>query len=222
MKRSLKNIIMILLLVILLGCISYTVYVAKESTLNNNNNITSNIPEMPDNMGTPPDMDESNNSDDNSSNRGRMGNPPEKPSNDMDNNNTDNSEIPNPPDINEENNNTSREKANTEINDNTNNDNSMTPPDMNNDNMTPPNMEEMTITNNTTSEINAKYITYFAIESFLTSMILMYLVLSNFNKKSFNETFISIEKIIIYVLGIIIVTSIITGLSYYITNLLLT
>lgn len=64
---------------------------------------------------------------------------------------------------------------------------------------------------NNNSSLSYGYYIAFGIEAFIASILLVYLVMSSFNKKTFKETFKSSKKIIAYILIIIILTS---GLTY--------
>lgn len=69
-----------------------------------------------------------------------------------------------------------------------------------------------------------KYIIILTLESLILSVLLSYLIMSNLNKKTFKEVFISSDKIIIYILLTIIFTGVFTITSkvitekYFITN----
>ncbi|MGM9988975.1 MAG: carbohydrate-binding domain-containing protein [Bacillaceae bacterium] len=112
----------------------------------------------------------------------------------------------------------------------------MAPPDMNEGNP-PPNMnDEMTNKNNNMpnngaapekgkminianqKSLTTEYYIYFGIESLITSILLIYLLMSIFNKKGFKETFINSDKVIIYLLSMVLLTSILTFGDVYITN----
>ncbi len=58
---------------------------------------------------------------------------------------------------------------------------------------------------------NYVYLILFGIESLCLSLIVIYLIMSKFNKKTFKETFANSDKILIYILGVIILTS---GLTF--------
>ena len=100
-----------------------------------------------------------------------------------------------------------------------------TPPEMpnNNDNDSnePPEMPgNMTTTNmpNNSSTIETKYYVVLGIEGLLVSILIVYLIMSGFNKKSFKETFSSNDKVLIYVLSLIILTAVVTYGSGEITK----
>lgn len=79
-----------------------------------------------------------------------------------------------------------------------------------NQDQTPPNMlYDKKITN--TSSMT--YCIIFGIESLLISMLIMYLIMSKFNKKTFKQTFKTSEKLIIYILSTVMLTSALTYLD---------
>ena len=94
------------------------------------------------------------------------------------------------------------------------------PPEKPDENMTPPDMRnngnmEWQVDN---SNNNYTYIILFGIESLTLSIILLYLIMSKFNKKSFKETFTNTDKILIYILGVIILTGGLTLTENLVTN----
>ncbi len=152
MQRKSKNIISVVIILLLCGCIVFTGYLSTKSSNTNNSN---NMPNISQNENQPPEMTNGNN----------QGEPPEKP--DGDNN------IGTPPDI--PNNNGGMEQIGGQQENNTDN--------------------------------NYVYLTLFGIESLTLSIIILYLIMSGFNKKSLKETFTNTDKIVIYILGVIILTS---------------
>lgn len=135
------------------------------------------------------------------------GTPPEMPNNDSNNSNSNNS-----------NDNTSEPPAKPDSDDNNAPSGQM--PDNNQSNQldggqkgTPP-----TMNNSTKTSISYKYYIVFGFECLIFSALMMYLIISKFNKKTFRETFSRKNKIIISILGIIIFTSLLTYLSGQITN----
>ena len=67
----------------------------------------------------------------------------------------------------------------------------------------------------TTSTLSTTYYVVFGVESFIVSLVFMYLVLSGFNKLSFKDTFKSADKVIIYILTIVILVVLLTlGMVY--------
>lgn len=105
-------------------------------------------------------------------------------------------------------------------NSSTNNDNASTPPEKpegdsstpsgmpNNNQNVAPNLNSNLSNNNSISYI---YYVILEIESLLLSYLLIYLLMSRFNKKSFKETYASNDKIIISVLSVVILTG---GLTF--------
>ena len=146
----------------------------------------------------------------NNSNNGMMiqdngGTPPEKPSGDMNNSN-----MEEPP-----------EKKEFD----TNSESSEQPPEIPNDSnnngmMNEANMDNMMEMNNEVSSSNVSvfYYVLFGIQSLGISLILMYLILSGFNKKTLKETFSSGDKITIYVLCIIILSGVLVFVESYIVK----
>ena len=197
MKRSLKNIIMIVLVMLMCGSIIFTMNYAKGHVTSSN--------EMPNanGGGTPPEMPSNNSNsemtkpDDNSSseerkepptnngekpdNSSNMGEPPAKPDGD------DNNAPSDMPGNNENNSEGGMPSGNAPM-------------------------------MNSSANISSIYYVIFAIEGLVISSIVMYLIMSNFNKKTFKETFANKDKIMINVLSIIILTSGLTCLSAKITN----
>ena len=197
MKRSLKNIIMIVIVIIMCGSVIFTMNYAKEHVTSSN--------EMP-NMnegGTPPEMpsDNSNNEmtkpDDDSSSEERK--EPPTNSGEKKNDSSDMEEPPAKPDGDDNN-------APSDIPGNNGNNSEGSAPSGNAPTM------------NSSATISTIYYVVFAIEGLVISSIVIYLIMSNFNKKSFKETFANKDKIIISVLSIIILTSGLTCLSAYVTN----
>jgi hypothetical protein len=81
---------------------------------------------------------------------------------------------------------------------------------INQNNTQPPEMpgnNTATATTSNTSELGIKYYLLFTIEGLIISILIMYLILSNFNKQSLKETFAEKDKIIIMLLSTIIITT---------------
>ncbi len=104
---------------------------------------------------------------------------------------------------------------------------SKTPPDMpsgeNGQGNTPPDMPNSN--SQTSSSEDNNYLVYyiiFGVESLLLSVVIIYLVMSKFNKKGFKESLSSSDKILIYILCTIILTSVLTFTSSYVTKNCLT
>ena len=95
-------------------------------------------------------------------------------------------------------------------------DNNQMGPGGNNSEMTPPNMQENN--QNSDSNISILYYVLFGIESLVLSLIIIYLLMSGFNKKTFKETMKSSDKIIIYALSVIVLTAALTTTEALIAN----
>lgn len=70
----------------------------------------------------------------------------------------------------------------------------------------------------TEQNLQAKYYVFFGIESFILAAGILYLFMSCFHKKTVKETFFKSDKIVIYILALILLTGIFTGLSRKITT----
>ena len=199
MSRKNKNIITSLILIILIGLMSGTIYFASQSINSTNNAINmkemgGTPPDMQNNNGEQPEMQENNSSEKSNKSESNRKTPPEKPSGDN------GGEPPEKPNDDNSDNNQMTERENNNQNDEKSHSNKMeTPKDMQNNNMS----------NNT--NLNALYYVAFSIESLLIGLTIMYLLMSKFNKKSFKETFKDTDKIVIIVLSSIIITG---GLTY--------
>lgn len=71
---------------------------------------------------------------------------------------------------------------------------------------------------NNTDSISIIYYVIFGVESLVLTILVMYLIMSNFNKKTFKETFDNKDKIIIIILSVIILTTVLTCLDVYLAN----
>lgn len=108
------------------------------------------------------------------------------------------------------------------------NDNISSPPDKPDNNMennngdTPPekpNEDNMNMVGEIRNEsISWTYYVVFGLETFIISLLIMYLILSKGNKKSMKEVLSNKDKMIIYALSVIILTSVCTYISYIICN----
>lgn len=127
---------------------------------------------------------------------GDMGNPPDKP--DDDNNMNNKNTPPEKPDGDE-------------------NENSERPEMPNDSGGTSPEMGNIP-NGSATSSISTGYYVAFAIEGLVFSSLLVYLVMSNYNKKSMKETYANKDKIIISILSVVILTSLVTLESSTVTN----
>ena len=202
MKRWTKNLIVILLMCLTVIGTIFTVKLSRENLDIKGNNTTDNIqnnmdhfakedennkPEMPDN-----NMDDANR--------------PEIPSSDM--NNQSNNQMGNdnqvPPNMN---NGTRPEKPDDSMN-------GTNRPEIPSDDMN--NNDNTSVNNRSNKEYQIKTIYYviFSVECLVFSILLSYLIMSHFNKKTFKETFKNSDKKIISVLLIIILTG---GFTYLVS-----
>lgn len=202
MKRWTKNLVVILLMCLIIIGTIFTVKLSRENPDIKENNTTDNIqnnmdyfanedennkPEMPDN-----NMDDANRQ--------------EMPSGDM--NNQSNNQMGNdnqvPPNMN---NGTRPEKPDDSMN-------GTNRPEIPNDDMN--NNDNTGVNNRSNKEYQIKTIYYviFSVECLVFSILLSYLIMSHFNKKTFKETFKNSDKKIISALLIIILTG---GFTYLVS-----
>lgn len=189
MKRNIKNIIMLILTALVICSMVFTMNYAK-------NHVTTSNKEMTNENGTPPSMpnEQNNSSNDNNQNSNTPPSKPDENNDGQDSNNT--NEPPEKPSVSKE-----------------NNQNTNTPPSMPNGQKGPGNMNNQNSTNLTTY-----YYVAFAIESLILSGLIIYLVMSSFNKKTFKETFENKDKVVITILSVIILTTAFTYTDKYITT----
>lgn len=189
MKRNIKNIIMLILTALVICSMVFTMNYAK-------NHVTTSNKEMTNENGTPPSMpnEQNNSSNDNNQNSNTPPSKPDENNDGQDSNNT--NEPPEKPSDSKE-----------------NNQNTNTPPSMPNGQKGPGNMNNQNSTNLTTY-----YYVAFVIESLILSGLIIYLVMSSFNKKTFKETFENKDKVVITILSVIILTTAFTYTDKYITT----
>ena len=232
MSRKMKNILMSIILVLLVGASILTMYLAGSSiqsttTTSNNSGMMQGgtPPDMPsgDNNGQSPDMEKANNdgSTENSNvKERRFGGPMMREDGSSDSSDTNKGQRgQRPGNRNSSDNSDSNDMTPPEKPDGENSEDGGTPPEMPNGEMTDRNMDgnmqggfpgEQTTTEST-SNISTVYYVVFGIESLLIGLTIMYLLMSNFNKKSFKETFSSMDKVLIVGLASVLIT---TGLTY--------
>ena len=215
MKRNIKNIIMLILVVLVIGSMVFTMNYAK-------NHITTNNKEMTNENGTPPSMPNNQNNSSNDNNQ-NSNTPPSKP--DGENNNEQNNNNTNePPEKPEGDNQTPPEKP-SDSNDSGNNGSSTSGDEKGNDqnSNTPPSMPNGqngsgNMNNQNSIDLTTCYYVAFAIESLILSSLIIYLIMSSFNKKTFKETFENKDKVVITILSVIILTTVFTYTDKYITT----
>ncbi len=191
MKRSIKNIIFIILIILLCGVMFFTVCYAK------NNSIQNNKGGMSQNGGTPPSMPGGSDS--------NKGTPPEKPSGD----NNDMGEPPAKPDGDDTDSNMEEPPARPDEDNNSSSNEKGQMPTGN------PGEQMLEMKKTTISII---YYVIFGVESLVLTILVMYLIMSNFNKRTFRETFANKYRIIITILSVIVLTAGLTYLDVYLTN----
>lgn len=162
MKRSIKNAIMIFIIICLVGLTYLTMNCAK-SQLSNQLPVQMQDSSAP----TMPSQEQSQeNQKDSSSTK-----PPEKPNGEQDNQNGE----------------------------------------------MPPDLSTQTL-NHQNHELTILYYVIFGIESLFVATLIVYLVMSQLNKKNFKETMKSKDKVIISILSILLITGVLTISDIYMTN----
>ena len=194
MKRKTKNIICIVVILLMVIMNFLTINYAKENINNKESDGTIELGNNNSDNMMPPDRP------DGSSNMEI----PDKPD---ENSNT---EIPDKPD----------ENSNTEIGDIPDENSNTEMPNRPNDNQQEQNKNDVNKPDTSNIDLNKKedntsltYIYYiiFGITNLVMAMIIIYLIMSKFNKKTFKETFSNSDKIIINILAVIILT---VGFTY--------
>lgn len=191
MKKSIKNISLSLLSILMIVAIIVTMNLAKETN------------KMTEGSNTPPEMPQGempNGQNGQNMPSGSMETPPEKPSGDNNQNNQNN-----------QNDGTTQDNSNNMTppsmpQGNGSNQNGMQP--MNN-------MESM---NGEDNQISSCYYVAFGIEGCILALSLMYLAMSNLNNKSFKETFSSSDKTVIYLLAVTVITIILVFVASSVTK----
>lgn len=190
MSRKLKNILMIVLLVILIITNGLTIYFSSRSNSNLNNN--QNLMEQPPSMKQNEDSNYTSKDDTFNDEFNQQFSNENKENNSQNNTQSDGATNNQPP-----------EKPSGE--------DDKTFPNQNGENA-----PEINFLNST--NISNTYFILFVIQSLAITLIIIYLLMSKFNKKTLKETFISSDKIIIYGLSTIIITSSLTYLDNYIAK----
>ncbi len=199
MKRSIKNIINIIVIIAMIAANGATIYFAKTQTNNFSNNIQmSNNGQMSGgDSNTPPEIPSGDNS------AAPSGEQPSEKPNDIQND--DNEAPPEKPDG----------EDNNAPSDNNGNQGMQSPDnkDMNksDDNMQMPN-------NNQGGKNRTLYYILFGIENLVLAAAIMYLIMSGANKKGIKATFKNADKIIIYILSIVIITAALTVSDSFAVN----
>lgn len=202
MKRWTKNLVVILFMCLIIIGTIFTVKLSRENPDIKGNNTTDNIQNNMDYFA----KEDENNKPERPDNNMDDANRPEMPSGDM--NNQSNNQMGNdnqvPPNMN---NGTRPEKPDDSMN-------GTNRPEIPNDDMN--NNDNTSVNNRSNKEYQIKTIYYviFSVECLVFSILLSYLIMSHFNKKTFKETFKNSDKKIISALLIIILTG---GFTYLVS-----
>lgn len=182
MKRNVKNAICVVLIILSCVMVFLTMNYAKNN-VKGSNNFSNNPPEMP-SGGNGPDQG------------GEM-TPPDM------NDDEERKDHGDKPDMNEnQNEDMQDDESNIPEMDNDNN-----RPEMPNNNIQMPGKNTNTASS---KEIGTTYYIVFAVEALVISSLAIYLVMSNLNKRNIKETFENKDKIIIYILGTLLATGVLT------------
>lgn len=202
MKRWTKNLVVILLMCLIIIGTIFTVKLSRENPDIKGNNTTDNIQNNMDYFA----KEDENNKPERPDNNMDDANRPEMPSGDMNNqsNNQKGNDNQVPPNMN---NGTRPEKPDDSMN-------GTNRPEIPNDDMN--NNDNTSVNNRSNKEYQIKTIYYviFSVECLVFSILLSYLIMSHFNKKTFKETFKNSDKKIISALLIIILTG---GFTYLVS-----
>lgn len=191
MKKSIKNISISLLSILMIVAIIVTINLAKGTN------------KMTEGSNTPPEMPQGeipNSQNGQNMPSGSTETPPEKPSGDNNQNNQNN-----------QNDGTTQDNSNNMTppsipQGNGSNQNGMQPIN---------NMESM---NGEDNQISSYYYVAFGIEGCILALSLMYLIMSNLNNKSFKETFSTGDKTVIYLLAVTVITIILVFVASSVTK----
>lgn len=182
MKRNVKNAICVVLIILSCVMVFLTMNYAKNN-VKGSNNFSNNPPEMPSGGNGP--------------GQGGEMTPPDM------NDDEERKEPSDKPDMNEnQNEDMQDDESNIPKMDNDNN-----RPEMSNNNMQMPGQNTNTASS---KEIGTTYYIVFAVEALVISSLAIYLVMSNLNKRNIKETFENKDKIIIYILGTLLATGVLT------------
>ena len=204
MNRKIKN-ILIILVIFIIGCLSY---ITMKAAGNNTNSVSNNGEQN--GMGTPPEMSQE------SGNNSQMGNNPMG----------DGQTPPDKPTENGQQSSASGQNQNGEQNQNSG-EKSTPPSEQPSSNNSQSQMMnkpdgESNMPNQMQSEksknIQTVYYILFGIEAFAISILIIYLIMSNFNLKTLNETFNNGTKALGFTIIVVILAAALTFLQTYITK----
>lgn len=198
MKRTIKNVLMIFLIIIVGVCSYFTMKDVQENKVT-----TSEKTENFEEGGTPPQMQEEDN-------KNNMGEPPERPDGDTSN-------MQEPPEKPDDDSNNMQEPPEKPDGDSNNMQEPPERPDGENNNMQsqPPMMGQ---TETTKTEIKTIHYIMFGLEGVIISILATYLVASKFNKLTLKQTLNTAGKAIIFAVIVIAITAILTAIQVVVTN----
>ena len=234
-KRILKNIIMILVILVSCGLVVFTMNYAKNHVTSTNKNDSNVAKEGANNTNNTNSAAQNN--DNNNANGGTQENnqnnskPPEMPNNNANGSNGQSSNPPEKPegDSSNESQNNNSDQTKTEMKDSNSNQDSTSSSDnsgeskSNNDNVSnnqgmPNNMQSNMPSENEKITLSWQYyIIFIALGSIITGLVI-YLIASKLNKKTFKEVFYNKDKTIIKILLFIMITYGFSMASILITN----
>lgn len=219
MNRKVKNLIIILVIIVMIGLSFITINSAKNSIQGNLNVASSSQ----NGMGTPPDMPSGSEQ----GSQNQMSNsqtPPDMPN--QSGGNSNNQTPPEKPSGSEQNSQNQMSKPDDSQMQGNEGNNGQTPPEMpsqgngNGNNQTPPEMPNQNGVNGNseTAKISTIYYVLFAGEALVVSALLAYLIVSNFSQKTLKETFSSVGTIVIFLIIVVALTTGLTLAQSYIAN----
>lgn len=219
MNRKVKNLIIILVIIVMIGLSFITINSAKNSIQGNSNVASSSQ----NGMGTPPDMPSGSEQ----GSQNQMSNsqtPPDMPN--QSGGNSNNQTPPEKPSGSEQNSQNQMSKPDDSQMQGNEGNNGQTPPEMpsqgngNGNNQTPPEMPNQNGVNGNseTAKISTIYYVLFAGEALVVSALLAYLIVSNFSQKTLKETFSSVGTIVIFLIIVVALTTGLTLAQSYIAN----
>ena len=212
MKRTIKNVLMIFLIIVVGVCSYFTMKDVQENKVT-----TSEKTEKFEEGGTSPQMQEGDN-------KNNMGEPPERPDGDTSN-------MQEPPEKPDGDSNNMQEPSEKPDGDNNNMQEPPEKPDGDSNNMQEPperpngennNMQSqapmMGQTETTKTEIKTIHYIMFGLEGVSISILATYLVASKFNKLTLKQTLNTAGKAIIFAVVVIAITAILTAIQVVVTN----
>ena len=217
MKRKWKNIIMLLLILLLIGGTYFVMRYAEDHSASSNAGIQQDTMQKGD-TESPSEKD-----DEAAQNEAAPGDgetPPEKPDGESDADSGDTgtmSEPPEKPEDTDGSTETAQAAAGESSSGETGDSQTGNAQDPGSGGATPPSGNEMQSGNNLMG-LSAAYYCIFGALSLVMSLLILYLILSRFNGRSWKQTFRNRDKITILILSTILLTAVITAADAYITD----